>query len=60
MTGKIVSLSHARKTRARDAARREADENAARHGLTKAERAAQKAAADAARARLDAHERDPE
>jgi hypothetical protein len=60
MTGKIVSLSRARKTRARASARRDADENAAKHGLTKAERSAQKARADAARAALDAHERDPE
>ncbi len=60
MSGKVVSLSRARKTRARDDKRRQADANAARHGRTKAERAADEAATARRDRHLDNHERDPE
>lgn len=39
MTGRIINLRQARKAKARDGKRAEADANAARHGLTKSERA---------------------
>ncbi|MEJ6388519.1 DUF4169 family protein [Gymnodinialimonas ulvae] len=58
MSGKLVSLSKARKSRARDAARKQADENAVKHGRPKAARdrnAARKALADK---RVDGHKRD--
>lgn len=55
MTDKVVSLSRARKDRARAARRVEADANAARHGRTKAERMAEDAAAEKARRALDGH-----
>ena len=60
MTGKVVSLSRARKDRARAARRAEADANAARHGRTKAERDAEAARAEAARRMLDGHALDRE
>ncbi len=58
MTGKVVSLSRARKSRARDEDRRQADANAAKHGRTKAERLtdAKRKAKDTRD--LDAHKRD--
>ena len=55
---KVVNLRQARKARARDADRREADGNAARHGRTLAERRAEDAAAKAAARHLDGHRRD--
>ena len=58
MTGKVVNLSRARKARARDEKRRQADENAARFGRTKAERAADRAEADKAARHLDQHRRE--
>ncbi len=58
MTGKLVSLSRARKTRAREDKRQKADANAAKFGLSKAERAAQAQAADKAARLLDAHRRE--
>lgn len=54
----IVNLRAKRKEQARTAARKQADENAAKHGLTKAERDLQKARADQARTKLDGHERE--
>ncbi len=55
MTAKLVNLTRARKTRARDEKRRLADANAARHGLTRAERAALDHQADKAQTHLDQH-----
>lgn len=54
----VVNLRAARKSAARDAARREGDANAAKFGRTKAERRAE--AEDLARARrhLDQHRQD--
>ena len=46
----IVNLRAKRKEVARSAARKQADENAAKHGLTKSEKTLQKARADQARA----------
>ncbi len=54
----IVNLRAKRKQAARQAARKQADENAAKHGLTKAEKALQKARAEQARVKLDGHERE--
>lgn len=54
----IVNLSRKRKEAARAAARQKADENAAKHGLTRAERDLQKARAEQTRAKLDGHERE--
>ena len=54
----IVNLRTAKKQAARKAARVQADANAARHGLTKAERARQQAEAEKARCALDGHKRD--
>ena len=54
----IVNLRQKRKEAARAAARQKADENAAQHGLTRAERDLQKARAEQARAKLDGHERE--
>lgn len=59
MTGKVVNLRAVRKAKARDASRQQADENAARHGRTKAQRAEEKAAAARALRHLDDHKRDP-
>lgn len=58
MTAKIVNLSRARKTRARDDKRQKADANAARFGQTKAERDAATRAAEAASRHLDQHKRE--
>jgi hypothetical protein len=58
VTGKVVNLSRARKARARDDKKRQADANAARHGRSKAERQAAEAAKDRAARHLDGHERD--
>lgn len=55
----IVNLRQKRKEAARKEARQKADENAAKHGLTRAERDLQKARAEQARAKLDGHEREP-
>jgi len=58
VSGKLVNLSRARKTRARDEKRRKADQNAARFGRTRAEREAEAARAAKAARDLDAHRRD--
>lgn len=56
----IVNLGRVRKAKAKTGARAEADENAARHGLTKAERQRQLAAQEKADRDLSSHQRDPE
>ena len=53
-----INLNRARKARARDAARMHADQNAAKHGRTKAEREAEATRAAKAKADLEAHKRD--
>ena len=58
MTAKIVNLSRARKSRARDDKRRQADANAARFGQTKAEREAAARATEKAAKHLDQHKRE--
>ncbi len=58
MTGKVVSLSRARKSKARDADRRRADENAARHGRAKAEKVAEAEREAKLNRDLDGHRRD--
>jgi len=58
MTGKVLSLSRARKSRARDDKRQKADANAAKFGLTKADRAAEAQAADKDARQLDQHKRE--
>lgn len=60
MTGKPISLSRARKTRARDMKKRQADANAAKFGRTKAERAADEANAVRSGKLLEAHRSAPE
>lgn len=58
MTGKIVNLRRARKRKAREQARAEADANAARHGQTKAEQTLCEAREDLEARRLDGHRRE--
>lgn len=53
-----VNLNRYRKQKARAEKRATGDENAARHGRTKAERALEAARAQKAQAALDAHRRD--
>lgn len=55
---KIVNLRQARKQRDRTAKKADAAANAALHGRTKTERAAEDKAAKAARKHLDDHRRD--
>lgn len=55
----IVNLRTAKKQAARKAARVKGDENAAKFGLTKAERTRQKAEADKAARDLSGHKREP-
>ena len=56
----ITNLNQARKARARDAKRAEADANAVKFGRTKAERIAEAASSTKARNMLDQHELDKE
>ena len=56
--GGIVSLRRHRKRRARDAARGEADANAARHGEAGPARRRRKAQAELEGRRLDGHRQD--
>jgi hypothetical protein len=56
--GEVVNLRSARKQAARKAARAAADANAARHGLTKAERNRQATEANEAARKLDGHRRE--
>ena len=53
-----INLNRARKARAREEARRQADRNAARHGRTKAERERDAAETERQGRRLDDHRRD--
>lgn len=55
---KVVNLNQYRKQKARDTKRAAADENAARHGRTKAERQLEEARAQKARDTLEGHRRD--
>ncbi|KAJ55847.1 hypothetical protein ACMU_08725 [Actibacterium mucosum KCTC 23349] len=55
---KPINLRAARKARARDAKRAQGDENAAKFGQTKAEKARNKSEQAAQVARLDSHKRD--
>lgn len=52
---KVINLRQARKAAARDKARAEGDENAARHGQTKAQRSLAQAQAEKLARALDAH-----
>ena len=54
----IVNLRQAKKQAARKAARAKGDENAAKFGRTKAERALQEARAEKAARDLEGHRRD--
>jgi Domain of unknown function (DUF4169) len=54
----IINLRQVRKAKTRDEKRAAADENAARHGRSKALRALEEARNDRARAALDAHRLD--
>jgi hypothetical protein len=58
VSGDVVNLRMARKRRARDAARAEADGSAARHGEPKPARDAREAEAARARRTLEGHARD--
>jgi hypothetical protein len=60
VTGKVVSLSKARKAKARTDKKRQADANAAKFGRTKAERQAEAAPREPRRKRLDDHRKDGE
>ena len=53
-----LNLNRVRKARAKAEARRKADENVARFGQSKAERAAEAARAELAAQRLDQHRKD--
>jgi hypothetical protein len=54
----VINLNKARKARSRDEARTQADANAARFGLTKAEKARGEAEAAKAKRDLDGHQRE--
>ncbi|WP_457646757.1 DUF4169 family protein [Profundibacter sp.] len=56
----IVNLNRARKTRAREEKRAQADANAVKHGRTKAERIFDAARSEQARRILDQHHMDEE
>jgi len=58
MTGKLVNLRRARKQKARDDARSQADTNAARHGEAKPVRALREAREELEARRLDGHRRE--
>ncbi|CUH39080.1 hypothetical protein JSE7799_01800 [Jannaschia seosinensis] len=55
MSGKIISLSGARKAKARAEARQRADANAVKHGRTKAEKFRDKAQSEKRARDLDGH-----
>ncbi|MEL7461192.1 MAG: DUF4169 family protein [Pseudomonadota bacterium] len=59
MTGKVINLRAARKAKARGAKRKKANENAAQHGRTTAERTKDEDAAKRAARHLDDHKTDP-
>lgn len=54
----VINLRQVKKQAARKAARAKGDENAAKFGLTKAERTLQKAQAEKSARKLDGHRRD--
>lgn len=58
--GDLINLRQVRKARTRAEKRAAGDENAARSGRTKAQKALERTEAQKARAKLDAHQRDPE
>ena len=58
--GEVVNLRQAKKQAARKAAGSVADANAAKHGLTKAQRVLEKARAEKAARELDGHRRETE
>ena len=58
MTGKLVNLRQKRKQVEREAKRKAADQNAALHGLSKAEKTSQQAQAVKAARALDGVKRD--
>lgn len=58
MTGKVVNLNRARKSRARDAARKTADANALKFGRSKGEKARDRAEAEKSDRNLDGHKRE--
>jgi len=60
MAGGVVNLRQARKVRDRVAKRSKADENAAKFGRSKAQKAREEVDAARARAVLDAHRREDE
>jgi hypothetical protein len=60
MSGPPVNLNRVRKQKARAGEKARADENAARFGRTKAQKAEEDAARARARAHLDAHRREDE
>jgi hypothetical protein len=60
VTGKVVSLSKARKAKSRTDKKRQADGNAAKFGRTKADRQTEDARREAEAKRLDDHRKDGE
>ena len=58
MTGKVINLSKARKSRAKGQDRVRADANAVKFGRTKGEKAKERAEAEKARRDLDGHGRE--
>lgn len=56
--GKVVNLRQARKAAAREAARQKGDENAARHGRSKAQKWLEETEAASQINRLEQHKRD--
>ncbi len=60
MSDAPVNLNRVRKERVRAAQKARADENAARFGRTRAQKAEEEAARARARAQLDAHRREEE
>jgi Domain of unknown function (DUF4169) len=58
MKQEVINLGKARKERAREDARRRADENAALHGLTRVEKALAKARREQQNARFNGHKLD--
>ena len=57
---KIVNLNTFRKQKRRDDKRRAGDQNAAQHGLSKADKSLAKARKDKAERDLDGHKNEPE
>ncbi len=58
MTGKLINLRQKRKQSEREKKRKAAEQNAALHGRSKAEKALQQAQALSAARALDGHKRD--